>query len=178
VRIRILVCVILVIWALLVLNRFFPHLMEDIMLPKVAHNNTIAQAPIFEYWDDSNANPNGKPTPWCDEMNGSLFTCRVKPHQTFAIADRISMGEYLESCDAAKEAHVIWIEECKVRCDEYYGPDSNSYIEDRNLVYEFHAVCLVDCVKPITLPECGEGLHAVQAEHTLITMPYGAGGRE
>ena len=155
---RMIICLITVLIAVVLLNVYYAGKMKDIMLPKASHNNTIAQAPIFEYWDDSNS-LGYTPTPWCDELDGAFYTCRIKPHQTMDIAIRIGSGEYLESCEAAAKAHQLWVVECRKRCELDYGPDTNLNISDRQLVEDFRYSCIVECYKIVTLPECDDAFY-------------------
>src|SRR3990167_2612899 len=113
---RIIISILLIFALLIYLNKFFSHKMKDILLPNAAHNNTIAQAPIFEAFDDQWFKPlHDSSTPSCDEI--IFFTCNLKFDQTYAIAHRIATKEFFKSCLEAKEAHKVDTLGCEDLCE-------------------------------------------------------------
>ena len=132
--------------------------MKDILLPNAAHNNTIAQAPIFEAFDDQWFKPlHDSSTPSCDEI--IFFTCNLKFDQTYAIAHRIATKEFFKSCLEAKEAHKVDTLGCEDLCEMDYTGILNSnaplYMKDGSYLTN----CVKECRKPIRIPECGNDLY-------------------
>lgn len=120
-----------------------------ITLPKGAQHNTLGELPIVEVIDDGDYNEvDGEEEPqFCDEI--AWFTCTLKFGHSYAVSQRIALGELL-SCEEARKIQQSNLQSCVQWCDKIKVlPDS------ANFHHDFYKDCITECNdRHQYLPEC------------------------
>jgi hypothetical protein len=134
--------------AFFIINQFFKDYLKPIEFPDAAHNNTIAQMPIFEGLDDGNKYFEHEEIKFCDETT-AMYSCKTRPGQSYNVARRIAEKKLLRSCKAARRSQKYDINYCLEQCMGWYGAGMPEYATDncKKMCYEENAATPPECDK-------------------------------